>query len=62
MKVVFTAPATNPVSTPYQPCDGLTMNFYLGGVLPSTTYTVQHFLSNGDARTAAQLADWQRAQ
>lgn len=56
MKVVFTAPATNPVSTPYQPCDGLTMNFYLGGVLPSTTYTVQHFLSNG---TAGPQLSWQ---
>jgi hypothetical protein len=50
MRVDFTAPsATGPVNTSWKPCNGLTMNFYLGGMLPSTTYTVQHFLSNGTA-------------
>jgi hypothetical protein len=49
MRVQFKSASTNPVYTAYKPCDGLTMNFYLGGVLPRTTYTVQHFLSTGAA-------------
>jgi len=41
--------STTPVVTPYKPCNGLTMNFYLGGMLAKTAYTVQHFLSTGTA-------------
>ncbi|MBV8569694.1 MAG: aryl-sulfate sulfotransferase [Acidobacteriaceae bacterium] len=49
MRVSFKSAHTSAIYTPYKPCDGLTMNFYLGGMLASTTYTAQHFLSNGAA-------------
>jgi hypothetical protein len=50
MRVKFSSTAaTTPFYTSYKPCDGSTMNFYLGGMLASTTYTVQHFLSTGAA-------------
>ena len=51
MRVLF-KPASGTgtaVYTPYKPCNGLSMNFYLGGMLASTTYSVQHFLSTGAA-------------
>jgi hypothetical protein len=48
MRVQFKTSSTS-TYTPYKPCNGLSMNFYLGGALPSTTYTVQHFLSTGAA-------------
>ena len=41
--------STTSVSTPLKTCNGLTMNFYLAGLLANTTYTVQHFLSTGAA-------------
>ncbi|MBV8569695.1 MAG: aryl-sulfate sulfotransferase, partial [Acidobacteriaceae bacterium] len=49
MRVSFKSAHSSAIYTPYKPCDGLTMNFYLGGMLASTTYTAQHFLSNGAA-------------
>jgi len=48
MHVVFkTSASSTVVSTPNKPCNGLSMNFYLGGALEDTSYTVQHFLSTG---------------
>ncbi len=41
--------STTSVFTPYKTCNGLTMNFYLGGMLANTVYNVQHFLSTGAA-------------
>jgi arylsulfate sulfotransferase len=41
--------STTPVFTPFKPCNGLTMNFYLAGMLANTVYNVQHFLSTGAA-------------
>ncbi len=49
MRVYFKAYDSPPAYTSYKPCNGLSMNFYIGGMLASTTYTVQHFLSNGVA-------------
>ncbi len=41
-----------PISTPAQACNGhLSMNFYLGGMLANTTYTVQHVITNGGSVT-----------
>ena len=51
MRVLF-KPASGsgtPVYTPYKPCNGLSMNFYIGGMLAGTTYNVQQFLSTGAA-------------
>jgi arylsulfate sulfotransferase len=39
--------STTSVSTPYKPCNGLTMNFYLAGMTANTAYTIQHLLSTG---------------
>jgi len=47
MRVVFKTSTSNPVYTPDRPCNGLTMNFYFGGMRANTTYTVYHVLSNG---------------
>lgn len=50
MRVLFkTSASSTSVYTPYKPCNGLSMNFYLGGMLADTTYTVQHFLTSGAA-------------
>ncbi|HMH14571.1 MAG TPA: aryl-sulfate sulfotransferase [Edaphobacter sp.] len=39
--------STTSVNTPYKPCNGLTMNFYIAGMLANTTYTIQHSLTTG---------------
>ena len=39
--------STTSVSTLFKACNGLTMNFYLGGMLANTAYTIQHVLSTG---------------
>lgn len=47
---VFFRPASGSgpaVYTPYKACNGLSMNFYIGGMRANTTYTVQHSLSTG---------------
>ncbi len=39
---------STPVATPLKTCNGLSMNFYVGGLQASTTYTMQQLLySNG---------------
>ncbi len=47
MRVKFSAPSAPTVFTPYKPCDGLSMNFYIAGMLENTAYTMQHQLSSG---------------
>lgn len=43
MRVQFAAAGVADVFTPYHQCNGRrTMNFYLAGMLPSTTYTARH--------------------
>ena len=50
MRVQFTSPGGVAQTTPYQACHGATsMNFYLGGMLAQTQYTVQHTLDTGSA-------------
>ena len=50
MRVLFrSSGSSTSVYTPYKPCNGLSMNFYLAGMLADTAYTVQHFLSTGAA-------------
>ena len=46
MRVLFKpASGSGPaVYTPYKPCNGLSMNFYIGGMRANTAYTVQQFL------------------
>ena len=47
MRVKFSAPSAPTVFTPYKPCNGLSMNFYIAGMLENTAYTMQHQLSSG---------------
>jgi arylsulfate sulfotransferase len=47
MRVVFKNATSNPLYTPDRGCNGLTMNFYLAGMLANTTYTVHHVMSTG---------------
>jgi arylsulfate sulfotransferase len=51
MRVQFQDGSGNPQFTPYQACrDGLSMNFYLAGLRPNTTYSVHHTVDNGPER------------
>ena len=47
MKVEFTGPDGAVQQTPYQDCNGLSMNFYLGGIAPATTYAAHYKLEGG---------------
>ncbi len=49
MRVKFYSGSVNsaPILTPLKPCNGLSMNFYIGGMRASTTYTMQHLLYSG---------------
>ncbi len=49
MRVEFKAQSTRTSYTPYKPCDGLSMNFYLGGLRENTTYSVQQLVSSGSS-------------
>ncbi len=49
MRVRFVTNGLPAIYTPYKACDGLSMNFYLGGMRANTTYSVQHLLSSGAA-------------
>ena len=50
MRVVFTAQDGTTQQTPYQACQrGLSMNFYLAGLMADATYTAQHVLDTGSA-------------
>ena len=47
VQVKFKSESSPTTSTPYKNCDGLSLNFYLGGMLAQTTYSVQQLLSSG---------------
>ena len=49
MRVSFWGPDGIIHHTPYQDCNGLSMNFYLAGMLPDTNYTACHTLNIGSA-------------
>ena len=50
MRVEFSSAGGVPVKTPFEACSrGLSMNFYLAGLLPNTTYVAHHVLDNGSA-------------
>jgi hypothetical protein len=50
MRVQFQAPGGAVQSTPYQACKaGLSMNFYVAGLLANTSYTAQHVVDTGSA-------------
>jgi arylsulfate sulfotransferase len=50
MRVQFQAPGGAVQNTPFQGCNsGLSMNFYLAGLLAGTTYTAQHIVDTGSA-------------
>lgn len=51
MRVQFEAASTPVTYTPYKPCDGLSLNFYLGGMKANTAYTVQQTLYSGTSTT-----------
>jgi arylsulfate sulfotransferase len=49
MKVQYTDPDNVVHNTPYQYCpEGLSMNFYLGGLRGQTQYSVRHIVDTGD--------------
>ncbi len=58
MRVQFKAPSTPTTYTPYKTCNGLSMNFYLGGMLASTTYSVQQLLYSGAGEVAGPQLDF----
>lgn len=47
MRVQFKGASTLTTYTPYKTCNGLSLNFYLGGMQASTTYSVQQILYSG---------------
>jgi len=48
MRVQFTSPAGAAQNTPFQPCaPGLSMNFYLAGLLGGSAYKAQHVIDTG---------------
>ncbi len=48
MQVVFVARQSQTVETPWKDCvPGLSMNFYLAGMKPNTTYVAHHIIDNG---------------
>jgi arylsulfate sulfotransferase len=49
MRVAFWGPDGIVQQTPYQDCNGLSMNFYLAGMRADTTYTALHTLDTGSA-------------
>jgi arylsulfate sulfotransferase len=49
MRVEFTGPDGITQQTPYQDCNGESMNFYLAGMLADTAYTAHHTLDTGSA-------------
>lgn len=56
MFVQFTSPSGVVQATSAKPCRGRTsMNFYLGGMLAKTTYTVQHTLQTGSGTTLGPI-------
>jgi arylsulfate sulfotransferase len=56
MWVQFTSPSGVRQSTSAKPCQGQTsMNFYLGGMLAQTTYTVQPMLQNNSVITPGPI-------
>ncbi len=53
MRVRFQGgPANQSVFTPLETCDGLSMNFYIGGMAANSTYSMQYLLYSGSATTA----------
>ena len=42
----------NSVYTPYKDCNGLSMNFYIGGMIANTAYTMQDFLYSDSGVTS----------
>ena len=55
MRVQFLGPNGIPQSTNSKPCDGLTMNFYIAGMQPLTTYSMQHIVQTGAQAVAGPL-------
>jgi hypothetical protein len=51
MRVQFQASFTGPGYTASKPCTGLSMNFYVAGMLASSTYALQHQIINGSSVT-----------
>lgn len=52
VRVVFKSAADSQWQmTPFKPCDGLSVNFYIGGMRASTAYTIQQLLYNGPFAT-----------
>src|SRR5689334_20203380 len=49
MRVEFGGPGLLTQYTPWKPCNGLSMNFYLGGLRGDSVYTVQHTIDTGTA-------------
>ncbi len=50
MSVVFSDPSGVPQTTPAKPCrTGQSMNFYVAGLHPNTTYTIWHTINTGSA-------------
>lgn len=49
MRVAFKGPNGIAQRTPYQDCDGLSMNFYLAGIRALTEITAQHTLDTGSS-------------
>ncbi len=47
VRVQFKSEASATTYTPFKDCDGLSLNFYIGGMLADTTYSVQQLLSSG---------------
>ena len=57
MRVEFTGPDGIAQQTPYQDCNGLSMNFYLAGMLADTSYSAHHVLDTGSAfQTSANIS------
>ncbi|MEO8127983.1 MAG: aryl-sulfate sulfotransferase [Bryobacteraceae bacterium] len=59
MRVQFQAPGGAAQNTDSRPCaDGLSMNFYLGGVLSNTTYAVHHTTFTGTTAADGPTLSW----
>jgi hypothetical protein len=55
MSVQFTSPDGITQSTPPSTCGGYSMNFYLAGMQPRTSYSVQHTLVSGSAAASGPI-------
>lgn len=56
MSVVYSDPSGVPQTTPAKLCrSGGSMNFYLAGLRPNTTYTISHTINTGSAMTSGPV-------